>query len=45
LIDERVAVDLDRMQRAAADVLEFSAGMSEVDFLADRKTQAAVVIT
>jgi uncharacterized protein with HEPN domain len=44
LIDERVAVDLDRMQRAAADAIAFTSSMGKTEFLADRKTQAAVMM-
>ena len=45
MIEDRIAVDLDRMARAARDALAFTAGMTEADFLDDRKTQAAVVMT
>jgi uncharacterized protein with HEPN domain len=44
LIGDRVAVDLDRMQRAATNAIAFAGGMSKVDFLDDTKTQAAVMM-
>ncbi len=44
MIDERLAVDLDRMKAATADALAFTAGMSQADFFADRKTQAATAM-
>jgi uncharacterized protein with HEPN domain len=45
LIDERVTTDLERMQRAAAKAIAFTSGISREAFLADEKTQAAVMMT
>ena len=41
MIDERIAVSLDNMRRAAADAVGSVADMSEGDFVADRTTQLA----
>lgn len=36
---------LEHMQQAAADAIGFVEGMSRVDFLADKRTQQAVVMS
>lgn len=41
MIEERLAVDLDRMLGAASNAVAFLNGISESAFAADRKTQAA----
>jgi len=41
MIDERVALSLDSMRRAAADAISFVAGMLEADFLRSTTIQMA----
>ena len=41
MIDERVALSLDGMKRAAAEAISFVAGMSEAEFLESTTTQMA----
>lgn len=41
MIDDRVAVNLDNMQQAAAQAISFVAGLSEAEFRATRTTQMA----
>ena len=41
MIDERVALSLDSMKRAAADAISFTSGMSEGEFLKSATTQMA----
>jgi uncharacterized protein with HEPN domain len=40
----RVQPYITQIQQAASDILEFTSGMSEPAFLADRRTQQAVVL-
>jgi uncharacterized protein with HEPN domain len=44
LIDERLAVYLDTMKQASVAALGFIEGQTKADFLADEKTQYAVVM-
>lgn len=41
MIDERVALNLDNMQRAAVDAVSFVEGISQADFLENQKVQMA----
>lgn len=43
--DLRLADFLEHMQQAAADAMAFTEGMSQDDFLADKRTQQAVVMS
>ena len=42
--DHRLSDYLDHMQQAATDACDFVAGMSKEEFLADKKTQRAVIM-
>lgn len=42
--DPRLADFLEHMQQAAADAMAFTEGMSQDDFLADKRTQQAVIM-
>lgn len=41
MIEERIALNLDNMQRAALDATSFLRGMTQAQFLADEKAQLA----
>ena len=43
--DPRLADFLEHMQQAAADAITFTEGMSRDDFLADKRTQQAVIMS
>lgn len=43
--DERLAIYLQHMRQAAADALTFVEGMRRDDFMEDRRTQQAVVMS
>lgn len=43
--DLRFSDFLEHMRQAAADALAFTEGMSQDDFLADRRTQQAVIMS
>ncbi len=41
MIDERVALNLDNMKRAASEAISFLDGLTEVDFLSSEQVQMA----
>lgn len=43
--DPRLSDFLEHMQQAAADAMSFTEGMSQDDFLADKRTQQAVIMS
>lgn len=43
--DPRLADFLEHMQQAAADAIAFTEGMSQDEFLADKRTQQAVIMS
>ena len=43
--DPRLADFLEHMQQAAADAITFTEGMSQDEFLADKRTQQAVIMS
>lgn len=45
MTDNRLADFLDHMRQAAADACEFVEGMDKADFLQDKRTQQAVILS
>lgn len=43
--ESRLVEYLDQMQRAAADACDFVGGLTKVEFLEDRRTQQAVIMS
>jgi uncharacterized protein with HEPN domain len=43
--ENRLTDDLDHMRQAATDARAFVEGMSQKDFLADKRTQQAVILS